>query len=222
MLIPAQAALLRHAQDIAPGQAAGRAEARLEAGRAAGAGAAERPRREAVLPPVAEGQYEPQPSNMTFAEFLSGLNPLQHLPIVGMVYRAITGDVPPTVMRVAGGFLLGGAVGGIISAVGAAAEEMYTRSRAGPDAPTPADQGTAVAAAAAPNAAPAVPAAASATASAVAAPGALRPVSVADDAGERLNRLRAAGDLYTRHMTPLPMPPAWHGVRLADARPDGG
>jgi len=218
MLIPAQAAMLRHAQDLAPGPAAGRAEARLEAGRAAGAGAAERPRREAVLPPVAEGQYEPQPSNMTFAEFLSGLNPLQHLPIVGMVYRAITGDVPPTVMRVAGGFLLGGAVGGIISAVGAAAEEMYTRSRSQPDAPSPADQGTAVAAAAAPNAAPTAPA----TASAVAAPSALRPVSMADDAGERLNRLRAAGDLYTRHMTPLPMPPASHGVRLAGARPDGG
>jgi len=207
MLIPAQAALLRNAQDLAAGPISARGEARAEAGRLPGATGTEAPRRTAVLPPLAEGQYEPQPSTMSFSEFLSGLNPLQHLPVVGMVYRAITGDVPPTVMRVAGGFLLGGPVGGVVTALGAAAEEIFTRTRTQADSPAPAEQGIAVAAATAP---------------AATTPGGIRPVAMAEDAGERLNRLRAAGDLYTRHMTPVPMPPVGSGLRLASARHDGG
>lgn len=230
MLIPAQAALLRHAQDLPAGLAAPRGEARLESGRPPAAGGAVERRREAVLPPLAEGQYEPQPATITFSQFLSGLNPLQHLPVVGMVYRAITGDVPPTVMRVAGGFLLGGPVGGIITAVSAAAEEIFNRSIAGTDPDAPAAQpaqATAVAAAVPPAATPAgVPAApgsgAPAAEPAIAAPASIRHVAPAGDAGERLARLRAAGDLYTRHMTPVALPHASPGLRPPENRVAGG
>jgi hypothetical protein len=90
-----------------------------------------------AAPPVAEGQYEPMPGTMSFADFLSGLNPLQHLPVVGTIYRAITGDVPPAAMRVAGAFLLGGPVGAIATAVGTAAEEIFARTRAAPAPDTP-------------------------------------------------------------------------------------
>lgn len=159
MLIPAQAALLRGAQDVAPGPLADAAAERRSAARGA------------VLPPLAEGQYEPMPATMTFAQFLSGLNPLQHIPLVGTIYRAITGDVPPTVMRVVGGFLLGGPLGGVASAVGAAAEEIFGIARhAGPETAPPAP----------------VPSA-----------GAPEPGGV--DAGERLERLRLAAASYGRH-----------------------
>jgi hypothetical protein len=177
MLVTAQAALVRRAQDVA----AGPMPARTEAGRAPG--------REAVLPPVAEGQYEPQPSSMSFSEFLSGLNPLQHLPVVGMVYRAITGDIPPTVMRVAGAFLLGGPVGAIITAVGAAAEEIYARSTAPEAGP----------------AGPAAPGAGGPSQLAAGSRGSLSAASVAD-AGERLDRLRRASETYARQVPAVAMP----------------
>lgn len=180
MLIPAQAALLRSAQDVPAGPAA-------NAGAAAGtadAGTARRAAgRQAVIPPVADGQYEPMPSTMSFGEFLSGLNPLQHIPVVGTIYRAITGDVPPAVMRVAGGFLLGGPVGAIGSAIGAAAEEVFGMAHRDAAAPAaPADQApqrqdapTALAAGADPR---------------------------ATDAGERLARLRLASASYGQAQFP--------------------
>ncbi|MGG5809841.1 hypothetical protein [Falsiroseomonas sp. CW058] len=74
---------------------------------------------------------EPQPQTMTFADFLSGLNPLHHLPVVGTIYRAATGESIPPVMRVLGGGLLGGPLGMLSAAVMAAIDEF----RGAPDAP---------------------------------------------------------------------------------------
>ena len=42
---------------------------------------------------------------------MHGLNPLQHLPVVGMIYRAATGEALPTTERVAGAGLIGGPLG---------------------------------------------------------------------------------------------------------------
>src|SRR3954463_16132023 len=54
--------------------------------------------------------------SLSFGEFLSALNPLQHIPIVGPIYRAITGDPLAPAARVLGGALLGGPLGLIASA----------------------------------------------------------------------------------------------------------
>jgi hypothetical protein len=48
----------------------------------------------------------------SFHDFLSAMNPLQYLPVVGTIYRAITGDVIPEALRNAGSMLVSGLLGG--------------------------------------------------------------------------------------------------------------
>ena len=48
---------------------------------------------------------------MTLADFFSVINPLQHLPLVGSLYREITGDTIKPGARVLGGLLFGGPMG---------------------------------------------------------------------------------------------------------------
>lgn len=60
-----------------------------------------------------------------FDDFLDIINPLQHLPIVGTAYRAITGDRIETPAKLAGGALFGGLFG-FLGAVGSAAYEEIT------------------------------------------------------------------------------------------------
>jgi hypothetical protein len=47
-----------------------------------------------------------------FADVLSALNPLQYLPVVGQIYRAVTGDVPPEPLRIMGSIVVSGLLGG--------------------------------------------------------------------------------------------------------------
>lgn len=47
-----------------------------------------------------------------FRELLSELNPLQYLPVIGTVYRAITGDTIPEDARTVGSLVVGGLTGG--------------------------------------------------------------------------------------------------------------
>ena len=56
--------------------------------------------------PVSEG--------ITFRELLSDLNPLQHIPIIGTIYRAVTGDTIPEAARRLGSFAVSGLMGGPI------------------------------------------------------------------------------------------------------------
>ena len=51
---------------------------------------------------------------MTFHDVLSALNPLQYLPVVGTIYRAVTGDVIPEGLRRLGSMLVSGLLGGPI------------------------------------------------------------------------------------------------------------
>jgi len=46
-----------------------------------------------------------------FGDLLDAVNPLQHIPVVNRVYRAITGDEISTGARLAGGALYGGPIG---------------------------------------------------------------------------------------------------------------
>lgn len=85
--------------------------------------------------PIGENGAWPQPIKVSREEFLHGLNPLQHLPVIGMVYRAATGETIPTTMRVAGAGILGGPLGMIGAAFMSLIEELI---RMGPDMSRPA------------------------------------------------------------------------------------
>jgi hypothetical protein len=51
-------------------------------------------------------------TGLSFGEVMSDLNPLQYLPVVGTIYRAITGDTIPRPLREAGSLLVSGLMGG--------------------------------------------------------------------------------------------------------------
>lgn len=60
-----------------------------------------------------------------FADLLDIVNPLQHLPVIGSVYRAITGDEISFGARLVGGALFGGPLG-VMGAAALAASEQAT------------------------------------------------------------------------------------------------
>ena len=76
----------------------------------------------------------PAPLAVSHEEAMHSLNPLQYVPVVGMVYRAATGETIPAPMRVAGAGLLGGPLGMLGAAFTALLEELI---RMGPDLSRP-------------------------------------------------------------------------------------
>jgi hypothetical protein len=62
-------------------------------------------------PALGPDEAIPIPGDITFDEFLQGLNPLHHLPGVGMIYRAATGAEINPIMRVLGAGIFGGPLG---------------------------------------------------------------------------------------------------------------
>jgi hypothetical protein len=86
-----------------------------------------------------EGGAESQGSlpvaiDVSKAELLHSLNPLQYVPVVGMVYREATGETIPTPMRVLGAGITGGGFGMIGAAFLSLLEELI---RMGPDTSRP-------------------------------------------------------------------------------------
>jgi hypothetical protein len=55
--------------------------------------------------------------SISFHDILSALNPLQYLPVIGTIYRAVTGDQIPEIMRRAGSLVVSTLLGGPIGAV---------------------------------------------------------------------------------------------------------
>src|SRR5690606_10418819 len=60
--------------------------------------------------------------DLEFSDLIDLVNPLQHIPGVAQVYRAITGDTIKPVVKVAGSLLMGGPMG-LIAGAGAAVLE---------------------------------------------------------------------------------------------------
>lgn len=56
----------------------------------------------------------PASASFSFHELLSELNPLQYLPVIGTIYRSMTGDLIPEPVRVAGSMVVSGLTGGPI------------------------------------------------------------------------------------------------------------
>ncbi len=59
---------------------------------------------------------------LTFGDALQAINPLQQLPIIGSIYRAVTGATIEPAARVVGGILFGGLFGGITAVANAVIE----------------------------------------------------------------------------------------------------
>ena len=70
----------------------------------------------AVPPAPARQAATPAPPDVPFSfhQLLSELNPLQYLPVIGTIYRAVTGDTIPEPARVAGSMVVSGLTGGPI------------------------------------------------------------------------------------------------------------
>jgi len=73
--------------------------------------------------PTASGPHE-----SFFHHLLDVINPLQHLPVIGTIYRAITGEHIGTVEKIAGDTLYGGMWGAVASVADVAFEGITGRN----------------------------------------------------------------------------------------------
>lgn len=70
-------------------------------------------------------------SDFSFDDFIDIVNPLQHLPVVGMIYREITGDKIGPVAQIVGGGIFGGPVGAVSGTVNAIVQDTTGKDVAG-------------------------------------------------------------------------------------------
>lgn len=125
----------------------------------------------------------------SFADLIDIINPLQHIPVINTIYRAITGDHEGAMADVIGGTIYGGPIGtaaaiadlGLRDATGKDAGE-HVMAWMGFDSGTKTDNATAVASAK--TAAPAQPATASAATAAPAADGKPLTLAMADGSAQ--------------------------------------
>lgn len=61
----------------------------------------------------ASADNPPAPSGPSFDDVLDTVNPLHHIPVVGMVYRGLSGDTIGGAAQIIGGALFGGPIGAI-------------------------------------------------------------------------------------------------------------
>ena len=59
----------------------------------------------------------------SFGDLLDIINPLQHIPVIGSIYRSVTGDEISGPARIMGGMLYGGPIGLVAALVGTIAEQ---------------------------------------------------------------------------------------------------
>jgi hypothetical protein len=82
--------------------------------------------------PALDGEAAaPIAGEVTFDELLRALNPLHHLPVVGTLYRAATGETLAPPLRVLGALAFGGIPGALLTAMLAAVEETKPMERLG-------------------------------------------------------------------------------------------
>lgn len=77
-----------------------------------------------------------------FGALLDIVNPLQHIPIVGNIYRAATGDTISAAGHVLGGMLFGGPLGFLAGAATALFSEIFTPEEGGETAVADASEGS--------------------------------------------------------------------------------
>ncbi|MFN4283654.1 MAG: hypothetical protein ACK4NA_13530 [Alphaproteobacteria bacterium] len=97
-------------------------------------GAPAAPERRALTEPAASAKDERGffdriwgKEGFSFGALIDIINPLQHIPVIGTVYRAITGDTIGPAARIAGGTLFGGAIGLVASSLDTLIKEQTGR-----------------------------------------------------------------------------------------------
>lgn len=168
----------------------------------------------APMPRNADGLPEPE-SDMSFWDVLDVVNPLQHIPVVNNIYRAVTGDEIGAPARVMGGILFGGVIGGAAAIANAVLEQSTGQDLGGHMLASlgfeeTGGQATAVAQAPAQGQAPA---AAAATTAAATTPAPAAPQTVAAATAAALRPTASAAPPESAARTP----PAAGGVPLHDA-----
>lgn len=73
--------------------------------------------------PTPDGKFWASDDGPSFGEFLDMINPLQHIPVISSIYRAITGDEIGAGPRAIGGMIYGGPLGMIAAGITALFEE---------------------------------------------------------------------------------------------------
>ncbi len=63
----------------------------------------------------------------SFGDVIDMINPLQHLPIIGMIYRNITGDAIKPISNIIGGTIFGGPIGAVSSTINAIVKDRTGR-----------------------------------------------------------------------------------------------
>jgi len=76
--------------------------------------------------PIGPDQVWPVPLDISREEALRSLNPLHHVPVVGMIYRLATGETIPAPLRVLGAGLVGGPLGALGAGLFGIAEFILT------------------------------------------------------------------------------------------------
>lgn len=71
--------------------------------------------------------YESTDDQLSFNDVVDIINPLQHLPVIGMIYRELTGDTMKSFSSIIGGAIFGGPVGAVSSTVNAIVKEETGR-----------------------------------------------------------------------------------------------
>lgn len=77
----------------------------------------------------AEKATEVEDSDISWGDLLDAINPLQHIPIIGSIYRAVTGDTIKPEMQIAGSLIFGAVTGSLaLSAASGIASAIYEQS----------------------------------------------------------------------------------------------
>jgi hypothetical protein len=71
------------------------------------------------------------PTAWTFDDVIDVVNPLQHIPLINMAYRGITGDHIGAIGQIVGGALYGGPVGAVAGTINAMVQETTGKDIAG-------------------------------------------------------------------------------------------
>lgn len=80
------------------------------------------------VPEMTFAEFVDKIGSISFGDVLDVINPLQHIPIVSTIYRAITGDEISNGARIAGGALYGGPMGIAMASAVATVETMSGES----------------------------------------------------------------------------------------------
>ena len=71
------------------------------------------------------GKFQPFGSDgFTFGDLIDIINPLQHIPVLGTIYRKLSGDTIDPAARIAGGTLFGGPIGAALAVAETAFSEL--------------------------------------------------------------------------------------------------